>query len=98
MKTTMNSKTATKAEARRLPTITTPEDLEMSFSTVLNFGDYTLVAGYYYMPDGKSYYGAVYRFTTADHTCEGQVKLVTTSDEQFEDNGHAVAWSMTQAK
>ena len=49
------------------------------------------------MGDGKNYYSALYRFTTADHTCEGKVKLVTTSDEQFEDNGHAIAWAMSKA-
>ncbi len=97
MKNTMNSTTAAKADARRLPTFSTPENLEMSFSTVLSFGEYTLVAGYYYMGDGKNYYSALYRFTTADHTCEGKVKLVTTSDEQFEDNGHAIAWAMSKA-
>ena len=97
MKTKMNSAIAAKAEARRLPVSSTPENLEMSFSTVLKFGAYTLVAGHYYMGDGKDYYGAVYSFTTSDHTIEGKVKLATTSLEQFEDNGHAIAWAMAQA-
>ena len=70
----------------------------MSFSTVLNFGNSILVAGYYYQPHGGCYYGAVYTFTTADHTCEGKVKLVTTSEECFEDNGHAIAWCMANCQ
>ena len=98
MKTKMNSKAAAKATERRLPTSSTPENLEMHFSTVLTFGNDTLVAGHFYDPSGKCYFGAVYAFTTGDHTCEGEVKLVTTSEEQFEDNGHAIAWAMTQAQ
>ncbi len=94
----MNSRTAAKADARRLPINSTPEDLEMCFSTVLTFGDFILVAGYYYEGHGKDYYSAVYRFTTDDRTCEGKVRLLTTSDEQFADNGHAIAWAMGQAK
>lgn len=98
MKNTMNSTTAAKADARRLPVNSTPENLEMSFSTVLNFGDHVLVAGYYYTGSGRDYYAAVYRFTTDDRTCEGRVRLVTTSEEQFEDNGHAIAWAMAHTK
>ena len=37
-----------------------------------------------------------YRFTTEDHTCEGEIKLVSISDETFLDNGHAIAWAMQQ--
>lgn len=94
----MNKNITAKAAARRLPTTSTPEHLEMSFSTVLNFGSNVLVAGYYYQPHAGCYYGAVYSFTTADHTCEGAVKLVTTSEESFEDNGHAIAWCMASCK
>lgn len=93
----MNSMTAAKADARRLPINSTPENLEMNFSTVLNYGEYVLVAGYYYTGSGSDYYAAVYRFTTADRTCEGTVKLVATSVEQFGDNGHAIAWAMSRA-
>ena len=41
----MNKNIAAKADARRLPTTSTSENLEMSFSTVLNFGNSILVAG-----------------------------------------------------
>ena len=94
----MNSKTAVKADTYRLQRTTTPENLEMRLmnncGTILTFGDRILVAGYYYAPNGRCYYGAPYRFTTADHTCEGRVELVSISEDTFEDNGHAIAWVM----
>ena len=98
----MTKNTAAKAETYRLQKTTTPENLEMrlmhSRGTILTFGDFTLVAGYYYNPSGRSYYGAIYRFTTADHTCEGEIELVGISDETYTDNGHAIAWAMSKAK
>ncbi len=88
----------TKAKTYRIPATTTPEDLEMERAldngTILTFGDRILVAGYFYNPNGRSYYGAIYRFTTDDHTCEGQIELVSISEDTFEDNGHAIAWAM----
>ena len=94
----MTKNTAAKAETYRLLKTTTPEDLEMRLmhnsGTILTFGNFTLVAGYYYDPNGRSYYGAIYRFTTADHTCEGKIELVSISDETYTDNGHAIAWAM----
>ena len=61
------------AKTYRIPTTTTPEDLEMKM-----------------MHGG----GAIYRFTTDDHTCEGEIELVSISKDTFEDNGHAIAWAM----
>ena len=73
----------------------TQEDLEGNWSTVLTYGDKVLLAGHWYMGRGQnSYFGAVYAFTTDDHTCEGEIKLTAVSDEMFEDNGHAIAWAM----
>ena len=93
-----NNKTAAKAGTYRLPTATTPEDLELKMmhggGAILTFGDRVLVAGYYYNSNGHSYYGATYRFTTADRTCEGQIELVSISEDTFEDNGHTIAWAM----
>ena len=40
------------------------------------------------------YFGAMYTFTTDDHTCEGEIRLTEVSDEMFPDNGHAIAWAM----
>ena len=97
----MKKATAQKAATYRLPETTTPENLEMKLTnnlgTILTFGDHILAAGYFYDPNGRSYYGAVYRFTTGDHTCEGDIKLVGISDETFSDNGHAIAWAMSKA-
>lgn len=99
--TNMKKTTAQKTAAYRLPEATTPENLEMklmnNLGTILTFGDRILAAGYFYDPNGRSYYGAVYRFTTEDHTCEGDIKLVSVSDETFIDNGHAMAWAMSKA-
>ena len=87
----------------RLPETTTPENLECRFftdsATFLTFGTKTLMAGYYYNGrNANSYYGAVYEFTTDDHSCEGDIRLVAISEELFADNGHAMAWAMSQTK
>ena len=83
----------------RLPNPTCPEDLETRWSKVLTFGDKLVLAGYYYNGrNANSYYGAVYEFTTDDHTCEGEIRLVAISEELFADNGHAMAWAMGQTK
>ena len=46
------------AKTYRIPTTTTPEDLEMKRAldngAILTFGDRILVAGYYYNPNGRS--------------------------------------------
>ena len=99
--TNMTKTTPPKTAAYRLPEATTPENLEMklmnNLGTILTFGDRILAVGYFYDSNGRSYYGAVYRFTTEDHTCEGDIKLVSVSDETFIDNGHAMAWAMSKA-
>jgi len=87
------------AKTFRLPETTTPEELETRFftssATFLTFGNKILMAGYYYNGKGAdSYYGAVYTFTTEDHSCEGGIGLTAVSDEFFADNGHAIAWAM----
>ncbi len=86
------------ADTYRLQRVTTPENLEMNLmhngGAILTFGDRILVAGYFYRPNGRSYYGAAYRFATADHTCEGRIDLESISEDTFEDNGHAIAWAM----
>lgn len=84
-----------KARTYRLPETTTSENLGCDWSTVINFGDKVLLAGYYYNGRNKpSYFGAVYTYTTENHTCEGEIKLVDASEVEFEDNGHALAWGM----
>ena len=94
----MSSEIAAKANTYRLQRVTTPEDLETRLmndgGAILTLGDRILVAGYFYDPNGRSYYGATYRFTTANHTCEGQIELRSISEDTFEDNGHAIVWAM----
>lgn len=96
----MKKATAQKAKTYRLPETTTPEMLEVRLmndrGTLLTFDDRILVAGYFYDPNGRCYYGATYRFTTEGHTCEGEIELVSISKETFLDNGHAIAWAMQQ--
>lgn len=85
------------AHAYCLPETTTPEKLACSWSCTVNFGDKVLLAGYYYSGRNEnSYFGAVYEYTTADHTCEGKIKLTVVSTEMFVDDGHALAWGMAQ--
>ncbi len=94
----MKTTNTNKASTYRLPTTTTPENLETRLmgnrGTILTFGDHILVAGYFYNPNRRCYFAATYRFTTADHTCEGEIKLTAISEDAFEDNGHAIAWAM----
>ena len=84
------------ARTFRLPETTTPENLACDWSTTLNFGDKILLAGYYYNGRGKiSFFGAVYTFTTDDHSCEGEIRLTAVSEDFFPDNGSAIAWALT---
>ncbi len=80
-----------KARTYRPPETTTSEDLGCGWSIVINFGNKVLVAGCYYSgPKANDYYAAIYEHTTADKSCEGEIRLVTISDELFADNGHAL--------
>lgn len=84
-----------KAKTYRLPEITTPEMLACDWNCTLNFGNKVLLAGYYYSGrNADCYFGAVYTFTTDNHTCEGEIMLAAVSDGMFPDNGHAIAWAM----
>ena len=85
------------ANKYRLPETTTQEQLEECWSTVINFGNKVLLAGYYY--NGKyenSYFAAVYEHTSEDLSIEGEIKLAAISEEFFEDNGHALACQCVQ--
>ena len=83
----------------RLPNPTTPEDLECRWGKVLRFGDHILLAGYYYNGmDKPCYYGAVYEFLSDDTSIEGTIGLAAASEVAFEDDGHAMAWAMSQTK
>ena len=76
----------------RLPETTTPEDLGCNWSTILNFGNHVILAGFYFANGRNNYFGAVFTFTTTDHTCEGEIRLEKVSESLFSDNGTAIAW------
>ena len=81
----------------RLPTPTTPEDLETRWSKVLAFGDRVLLAGHYFTGRNKPcWYGAVYEHLDEDLSCEGTIGLRAVSEVEFQDEGHAIAWAMKQ--
>ena len=87
----------------RLPSPSAPEDLEMRLSGMdgktLVFGDKVLLAGYYYNGKGKPcYFGAVYEHLDDDLSCEGAVELVSASEVEFDDEGHAVEWALSQLR
>ena len=92
------AKTMTINEAMRtyrLPSITTPEELECHWSKVLTFGNKILLAGHFCNGKNKpSYFGATYEFTSDDHSCEGKIRLKAASDPIFEDDGHAISWAI----
>lgn len=86
-----------KANKYRLPNPSTPENLEMSWSKTLTFGDRVLVTGYHFNgASDKCYFAAVYEFLDEDHDLESMVGLREVSDDLFIDDGHAIAWAMQQ--
>ena len=98
----MSAKTAAKAKTYQIPTTTTLKDRKMKQAlgngAVLTFGNRILVAGYSCSPTGRCYCGAIYRFTTPDHTCEGSIELIRISEDTFMDDGHAIAWAKANSR
>lgn len=83
-----------KMKTYRLPETTTSENLGYSWNTVVDFGNKVLFAGYFYSgPKANDYFAAVYEHTTADKSCEGEIKLTAISDQHFDDAGHALQWA-----
>ena len=81
----------------RLPKTTTPENLELHWNKILNYGNKVLLAGHYYNGAGNpSFFGATYEFITDDTSCEGLIELIAASEVKFMDDGHAIAWAMQQ--
>lgn len=78
----------------RLPNPSTPEDLEMGYRKVLEYGDKVLVAGHYHQHGKPYWHAAVYEHLDDDLSCEGMVGLMEASDVEFEDAGHAMRWAM----
>ena len=87
----MTKKMKELAREYRAPEKSTPEDLECGGYKTLEFGKKTICLGYYYSPDGKSYYAATYAFTgKGKHTCEDECTLKYITPERYEDEGHAL--------
>ena len=87
-----------RAKELRLPNPATLEDLECRWSKTLTYGDKVIVSGYHFQGGGKeSYFGAIYEFLTDDTSCEGLIGIREISDDYFEDDGHAIAWAITNA-
>ncbi len=97
----MIKETIARAEDYRLNSTATIEELEIKLmhnkGTVLVYGDYILVSGYFYSPNYHHYFAALYKFIGPNHSCEGQAELVDVSDDTFIDDGHAIAWAMSKA-
>lgn len=80
---------------------TNMENLQMkvtSYGAVLKHGDRVLVTDLAW----KGFVAAVYEFIeTPEETglsdTECRLNLVETSEETFEDGGHAIAWAMSRA-
>lgn len=85
------------ARTFRLPECSTQEMLEERWSVVLHFGDKVLLAGYYYSGTGNNWFSAVYRFDSDDHSCEAPIALRKVSQDFFEDEGHAIAWAISES-
>lgn len=49
-----------KANEYRLKEVSTPENLELDGFKTIAYGTETICIGYFYSPDGKSYYAATY--------------------------------------
>ena len=90
-----------KAVEYHLDLLTTPERIGVKFFTaqavLLDFGNKVLMSKYCYTWKNEiGYCGAIYRFITENHDCDGTIELVKVSDEFFEDNGHAIEWALKQ--
>ena len=84
------------ARTFRLPETTTSENLACSWRHTLNFGKHVLLAGYFFRNRENSYFAAVYTHTDDDLSCEGTIGLRAVSEVEFTDDGHAIAWALSQ--
>lgn len=83
------------AKEYRLQEISTPEQLEMDGFKTIAYGTETICIGYFYSPDGKSYYAATYEFADKKKTsCEDKCELKWVSTERYKDEGHALKAEM----
>ncbi|WP_449461005.1 Nmad4 family putative nucleotide modification protein [Streptococcus suis] len=90
------SKMTEVAKFYKIPTRTTPEDLEMKWGKVITYGESIILVGCCFHTDGHCYFAAIYEFLENDHSCEGFIGLREVSKERFIDDGHAIAWAFKQ--
>lgn len=93
----MMKKIEMNAKTFRIPECSTQERLEERWNIVLKFGDKVLLAGYYYTGTGRDWFAAVYRFDSDDQSCEAPIVLRKISQDFFEDEGHAIAWAISES-
>lgn len=82
------------AEKYKIPTMATPEDLELRWGKVVTYGERIILVGRCFHTDGHCYFAAIYEFLEDDHSCEGFIGLIEVSKERFIDDGHAIAWAL----
>ena len=84
-----------KMKIYRLPGTATNEGLGCGRNTMVDFGNKVLLAGYIYGgPKVNDYCAAVYEHTTADKSCEDEIRLMAIRDEHYEEAGHVPQWAM----
>ena len=88
----MTEYTAKKAQELRIPTTSTPEELEskrFAFdSKVVKFGNLTIAASYIHRGNGKNgYFWAAYK---NEGGLEDNTNLDAVSNDYYEDEGHAL--------
>ena len=81
---------------------TTMEQLQMrvsaTYGAVIKFGDRVFVTDYHWK---GGFTADIYEFVETPEEIgvseiECRLNLIQTAGERFEDNGHAIAWCMTQ--
>lgn len=91
------------AQDLEIEEITTPESLEQKYENgdgrVIYYGNRVVTEGYLNTGEEKPcYYGAVYKYTTKDHSGNGAIRLLEFSGIRFQDDGHAIAWAIRRAE
>ena len=78
-----------------LPETTVFEMLRARFGAnvdALYYGEHVLVSKFFDDPDDFHYRGALYVKSY------GKIKLLSVSEEKFDDNGFAIEWALNKAK
>lgn len=83
-----------------LPTRATIESLERRWNCVIEYGDFVIIAGSYYLGGtGKpARFAAIYQyiFDEAEHDEESDMEPAWITDVEFPDDGHAIKWAINK--